>query len=47
VSGAFQADATEGGIKIRRRARLWTVATYKSKTYRFLRLDRALSVIGR
>jgi phage terminase large subunit GpA-like protein len=35
-------DATEGGKKIRRGARLWTVAvsTFKSETYRFLRLER-------
>jgi phage terminase large subunit GpA-like protein len=35
-------DATEGGVKIRRGARLWTVAvaTFKSETYRFLRHDR-------
>ena len=40
VSGPTHVDATEGGVKIRRGARLWTVAvaTFKSETYRFLRL---------
>ncbi len=40
VSGPTYVDATEGGKKIRRGARLWTVAsaTFKSETYRFLRL---------
>jgi phage terminase large subunit GpA-like protein len=35
-------DATEGGKRIRRGARLWTVAvsTFKAETYRFLRLER-------
>ena len=35
-------DVTEAGRKLRRGARLWTiaVATFKSETYRFLRLDR-------
>ncbi|PJN93720.1 phage tail protein, partial [Amaricoccus sp. HAR-UPW-R2A-40] len=35
-------DATEGGKRLRRGARLWTVAvsTFKAETYRFLRLDR-------
>jgi phage terminase large subunit GpA-like protein len=39
VSGPTHVDATEGGVKIRRGARLWTVAvaTFKSETYRFLR----------
>lgn len=42
VSGPTFVDATEGGKKIRRGARLWTVAvsTFKAETYRFLRLDR-------
>ena len=42
VSGPTYVDATEGGKKIRRGARLWTVAvsTFKSETYRFLRLER-------
>jgi phage terminase large subunit GpA-like protein len=42
VSGPTFVDATEGGRKIRRGARLWTVAvsTFKSETYRFLRLAR-------
>jgi phage terminase large subunit GpA-like protein len=41
VVGPSYVDATEGGRKIRRGARLWTiaVATFKSETYRFLRLD--------
>ena len=40
VSGPTHVDATEGGLKIKRGARLWTVAvaTFKSETYRFLRL---------
>jgi len=40
VSGPTHVDATEGGVKIKRGARLWTVAvaTFKSETYRFLRL---------
>jgi phage terminase large subunit GpA-like protein len=35
-------DATEGGRRLRRGARLWTVAvsTFKAETYRFLRLER-------
>ncbi len=39
VSGPTHVDATEGGVKVRRGARLWTVAvaTFKSETYRFLR----------
>jgi len=42
VSGPTYVDATEGGKKIRRGARLWIVAvsTFKSETYRFLRLER-------
>ncbi|MDG4610334.1 MAG: phage terminase large subunit family protein, partial [Defluviicoccus sp.] len=42
VIGPSYVDATEGGRKIRRGAKLWTVATatFKSETYRFLRLDR-------
>jgi phage terminase large subunit GpA-like protein len=40
VVGPTYVDATEGGRKIRRGARLWTVAaaTFKGETYRFLRL---------
>ena len=43
VIGPTYVDATEGGKRIRRGARLWTVAvaTFKSETYRFLRLDAA------
>jgi phage terminase large subunit GpA-like protein len=42
VSGPTYVDATEGGKKIRRGARLWTVAgsTFKAETYRYLRLER-------
>jgi phage terminase large subunit GpA-like protein len=42
VIGPSFVDATEGGKKIRRGARLWTVAvaTFKSETYRFLRHSR-------
>ncbi|TAN56867.1 MAG: phage terminase large subunit family protein [Magnetospirillum sp.] len=42
VSGPTMVDATEGGKKVRRGARLWTVAvsTFKTETYRFLRLER-------
>ncbi|HZT26506.1 MAG TPA: phage terminase large subunit family protein [Pseudolabrys sp.] len=42
VAGPTHVDATEGGKKLRRGARLWTVAvaTFKSETYRFLRLAR-------
>lgn len=42
VVGPTFVDATEGGKKVRRGARLWTVAvsTFKSETYRFLRLPR-------
>jgi phage terminase large subunit GpA-like protein len=44
VSGPTYVDATEGGRRIRRGARLWTVAvaTFKSETYRFLRLRRPM-----
>jgi len=40
VVGPTFVDVTEGGKKLRRGARLWTVAvaTFKSETYRFLRL---------
>ncbi|HXF54054.1 MAG TPA: phage terminase large subunit family protein [Hyphomicrobiaceae bacterium] len=40
VIGPTHVDVTEGGRKLRRGARLWTVAvaTFKSETYRFLRL---------
>jgi phage terminase large subunit GpA-like protein len=42
VSGPTFVDATEGGKRLRRDARLWTVAvsTFKAETDRFLRLDR-------
>ncbi len=42
VSGPTYVDATEAGKRIRRGARLWTVAvsTFKTETYRFLRLAR-------
>jgi phage terminase large subunit GpA-like protein len=42
VSGPTYVDATEGGKRIRRGARLWTVAvsTFKAETYRFLRIER-------
>jgi len=42
VSGPTLVDATEGGKKVHRGARLWTVAvsTFKTETYRFLRLER-------
>ncbi len=42
VSGPTFVDATEGGKRLRRGARLWTVsvAVFKSETYRFLRLER-------
>ncbi|MBP7242406.1 phage terminase large subunit family protein [Amaricoccus sp.] len=42
VSGPTWVDATEGGRRIRRGARLWTVAvsTFKAETYRHLRLER-------
>ena len=42
VTGPTLVDATEGGRRIRRGAKLWTVATavFKSETYRFLRLPK-------
>jgi len=42
ITGPSYVDATESGRKVRRGARLWTiaVATFKSETYRFLRLVR-------
>lgn len=42
VAGPTYVDVNEGGKKLRRGARLWTiaVATFKSETYRFLRLVR-------
>ncbi len=42
VSGPTYVDATDGGRRLRRGARLWTVAvsTFKAETYRFLRLER-------
>ena len=42
VSGPTYVDATDGGKKLKRGARLWSVAvsTFKSETYRFLRLER-------
>ena len=42
VSGPTYVDATIGGKRLRRGARLWTVATstFKAETYRFLRQDR-------
>ncbi len=45
VTGPTFVDATEGGKRIRRGAKLWTVATatFKSETYRFLRLRRPTS----
>ena len=41
VTGPTFVDATIGGKRLRRGARLWTVATstFKAETYRFLRLD--------
>jgi phage terminase large subunit GpA-like protein len=41
VSGPTYVDATERGKRLRRGARLWTVAvsTFKAETYRYLRLD--------
>ena len=41
VVGPTHVDVTEGGKKLRRGARLWTiaVATFKSETYRLLRLS--------
>jgi phage terminase large subunit GpA-like protein len=42
VSGPTFVDATDGGRRLKRGARLWTIAvsTFKAETYRFLRLDR-------
>jgi phage terminase large subunit GpA-like protein len=42
VSGPTFVDATIGGKRLRRGARLWTVAvsTFKQETYRFLKLER-------
>ena len=42
VSGPTYVDATDGGRKLKRGARLWTVSvsTFKSETYRFLRASR-------
>lgn len=42
VSGPTYVDASEGGRRIRRGARLWTVAvaSFKAETYRFLGLER-------
>jgi phage terminase large subunit GpA-like protein len=42
VDGPTYVDLTEGGRKIRRGAKVWSVsvAVFKSETYRFLRLDR-------
>ncbi len=42
ITGPTYVDVTAGGRKLRRGARLWTVAvaTFKSEAYRFLRLDR-------
>ena len=42
VSGPTYVDATEAGKRVRRGARLWKVAvsTFKTETYRFLRLAR-------
>jgi phage terminase large subunit GpA-like protein len=41
VTGPTFVDATLGGKRLRRGARLWTIATstFKAETYRFLRLD--------
>lgn len=41
VSGPTFVDATVGGRKLRRGARLWTLATatFKAETYRFLRIE--------
>src|SRR4029077_16207809 len=41
VAGPTHVDVTEGGKKLRRGARRWTiaVATFKSETYRYLRLS--------
>ncbi len=42
VSGPTFVDATVNGRKLKRGARLWTVATatFKAETYRFLRIER-------
>jgi phage terminase large subunit GpA-like protein len=42
VAGPTYVDVTEGGKRLRRGARLWTVAvsTFKAETYRHLRLQR-------
>jgi phage terminase large subunit GpA-like protein len=42
VTGPTYVDATIGGKRLRRGARLWSVATstFKAETYRFLRQDR-------
>ncbi len=42
VSGPTFVDATVNGRKLKRGARLWTVATatFKAETYRYLRLER-------
>jgi phage terminase large subunit GpA-like protein len=42
VAGPTYVDVTEAGRRLRRGARLWTVAvsTFKSETYRFLQLQR-------
>jgi phage terminase large subunit GpA-like protein len=42
VAGPTWVDVTEGGKRLRRGARLWTVAvsTFKAETYRHLRLER-------
>jgi phage terminase large subunit GpA-like protein len=42
VTGPTFVDATVGGKRLRRGARLWSVATstFKAETYRFLRQDR-------
>ncbi|WP_323042907.1 phage terminase large subunit family protein [Gemmobacter sp.] len=43
VTGPTYVDATIGGKRLRRGARLWSVATstFKAETYRFLRQDRS------
>jgi len=45
VTGPTYVDATIGGKRLRRGARLWSVATstFKAETYRFLRQDRPTS----
>lgn len=42
VAGPTYVDASDGGRRLRRGARLWTVAvsTFKTETYRYLRLER-------